>query len=66
MFHSSLVATVKSLRPDELQDFSVVAEPIPSVIPEGVAAQYHQEIKDIGQAPTATFLTSTNLDPTHW
>lgn len=62
----SLVATIKQVRPDMFPNITANVGPIPSAIPDEIAARYSHEIKDIGEASTASFLTSTSVDPTSW
>lgn len=62
----SLVATIKSLRPDLLSDQQTQADPIPIEIPSHTAVADVNNIADIGTPTMASFMTNTNIDPSTW
>lgn len=63
----SLIATIKTTRPDLLQDTTVEADPIPELIPLGYMDRFRpNEIPDIGEPMNACFMTGTKIDPSNW
>ena len=65
--HVSLVATIKHVRPDLVPERHVPVDfRIPELPPEGFLYTLSNYIEDIGEPPTATFFTSTTINPTNW
>ena len=63
----SLVATIKSVRPELLKNVQVSAAPIPESMPEHSLDKYKKaHIEDIGEPTNACFLTRADTDPTNW
>jgi len=62
-----LIATIKHVRPDLLPGkHAPVALRIPELPPEGFLDTLSNYIEDIGEPPTASFFTSTTINPTNW
>ncbi len=64
----SLAATILSARPDLAKKLKNVdkTEPIPTQPPTDYFKEHIDNIADIGEPITATFLKSTHADPTNW
>jgi hypothetical protein len=60
----SLIATIKTVRPDLLSHISVSSPPIPLQMPQHLK-QPTEFVEDIGEPITACFLSSA-VDPTGW
>ena len=67
-FSHSLAATILSARPDLAKKLKNVdkTEPIPTQPPPDYFKEQIDNIADIGEPITATFLKSTHADPTNW
>ena len=67
-FSYSLAATILSARPDLSKKLKNVdkTEPIPTQPPADYFKEHIDNIADIGEPITATFLKSTHADPTNW
>jgi hypothetical protein len=63
----SLIATIKTVRPDLLQNIAVTAPPISEHMPSHLQ-QPTQFIEGIGEPVTSIFLTErdSDFDPTGW
>ena len=63
----SLAATVKQLRPELLQRFSLRgAVPISEEMPSDFLARENESIEGIGVPTTACFFSLSNVDPVNW
>jgi hypothetical protein len=60
-----LIATIKEVRPDLLQEMKVKGEPIPSTIPQRFLKPIHF-IEGVGEPILACFLKDINVDATGW
>jgi len=62
------MATIKSLRPDLLQDHQLTksVKPIEEVMPTDYFNKEVVQIPDIGEPPTACFFIMSDIDPSRW
>ncbi len=62
----SLVATIKSKRPDLLLYEPASGDPIPEQMPQRFFEKNTPIIEGIGEPITATFFTLSDVDPQNW
>jgi hypothetical protein len=62
---NSLIATIKTIRPDVLSDMTVSVPPIPLEMPSHFRKPC-EFVEGIGEPTNAAFLDNTNLDFTGW
>jgi hypothetical protein len=62
---ASLIATIKTIRSDLLQDRHVTASPIPLQMPASLQKEIDL-VAGVGEPTTACFLTRNDMDPTGW
>lgn len=65
--YTSLVATIRAVRPDLLLDKAHNNVPIPTIMPQAFLAEYKKKlVEDIGEPTTASFFNRHSIDPTNW
>lgn len=68
--HNSLIATIREVRSDVVNDSMMLlmddGQPIPKEMPPHFLDKHIPHIEGIGEPTTATFFTHSNINPTNW
>jgi len=68
--HTSLIATIREVRSDVVNDSMMLlmddGQPIPNEAPPHFLDKHIPHIEGIGEPTTATFFTRSNINPTNW
>jgi hypothetical protein len=65
-FSSSLIASIKAVRPDVLPNVTVTVAPIPSTMPSDQDIGPTEYVQGIGEPINASFFPHVGIDPTGW
>ena len=65
-YTNSLIATIRIIRPDVVNDLPQEGQSIPNEMPPHFLDKHIPHIEGIGEPTTATFFTRSKIDPTNW